>query len=131
MDFLERLKEHIESLLYTPPIISIGMYNKDANSIALRPSPSSINHRDMGKGKVYPFNFQMLIHHENNLQAYNIGQKLLEDLEKSSDQVTSSNNSYEVITIRNTTAPNFVEETSYGSLWTLIFEAELYIKGGQ
>jgi hypothetical protein len=126
MDFLKVLKTDMEALTFTPPVIEIGQYNEDGNSLSIRPAPSNIDTRDMAKGKIYPFLFQILSHHKNNLTAYEILQDLVTeyDLKKT---LTSTDNSFAVLSIKCTTTPNFVESTTYGALWTAIFEAELYI----
>lgn len=131
MDFLERLKKHTEDLSYAPDTILIGAYNEDSNSIAIRPTPNSIDTRYMSKGKIYPFSFQILVHHENNLTAYTISQQLLKEYEELTTSIVSTNDSYTLLTIKCTTLPNVVEKTDFGTLWTAIYEAELYIKGGQ
>lgn len=133
IDFLERLKEFTEGLSYTPSTIEIGLYKENGNSIAIRPSPSSINVRYMEKGKIYPYNFQLLVHMDgsNNLVAYQTAQKLVSEYENlNSGAITSSDGSFDLVTMQCTTTPNFVEKTSFGVLWTALFNAELYIKGG-
>lgn len=127
MDFLQRLKDFTEGLSYTPSTIEIGLFNEDSDSIAVRPSPSNINVRYMEKGKMYPFTFQLLIHYKNNLNAYLMAQDLMDEFEKLA--VTSNDNSFALLDCKCTTTPNFVQETYYGTLWTAIFEAELYIAG--
>jgi hypothetical protein len=126
MDFLEVLKADMEALPFTPSSIEIGMYNEDGNSVSIRPAPSNIDVRDMAQGKIYPFNFQILSHNKNNLTAYQLLQNLVTeyDLKKT---LTSTDNSFAVLSIKCTTTPNFVESTTYGALWTALFEAELYI----
>lgn len=125
MDFLERLKEFTESLTYTPSTIEIGLYNEDHNSIALRPSPSNINERYLGKNKIYQYSFQVLIHDTNNYNAYQNTQKLLDEFE--SMNIQSLNNSFLLVSCKCTTVPNFVQKTNNGFLWTAIFNAELYM----
>lgn len=127
MDFIERLKEHIEDKQYTPQTISIGLYNKNGDSIGLIQSPSSIDERYMERGKIYPFNFQLLVHHINNYIAYQTIQKLFLDLDNLND-IYSRDNSFKLLEIKCTTTPNFVEETNHGVLYTSMFEAELYIE---
>jgi hypothetical protein len=130
LDFLERLKEHMEGLEFTPSVIEIGAQRIDGNSVAIRPSPSNIDTRDMGKGKIYPFNFQVLSHHSSGLVAYNLLNKIFEayDLPKDDLIVTSNNDSFTLISCMCSTVPNFIETTTHGSLWSAVFQAELYIK---
>lgn len=131
MDFLLRLKDHMESLPFTPPTIGIGLYSEDGDSVAIRPSPSNINDRYMEQGKIYPFSFQLLVHHKDNLFAYETAENILSTYDNlASDAIASSNGSFELVSVYCTTTPNFVQKTSYGVLWTAMFEAELYIKGG-
>lgn len=133
IDFLQRLKEYIEGLSYTPSTVEIGVYSENNNSIAIRPSPSTIIDRYMEKGKIYPYSFQLLVHMDGsqNLMAYQTIQKLTSELENlSSGAITSSDGSFNLVSMQCTTTPNFVQKTSYGVLYTALFEAELYIKGG-
>jgi Bacteriophage minor capsid protein len=131
MDFLDRLKEYQESLSFTPSIIEIGSYKEDGNSVAIRPSPSNIGTRYMEEGKIYPFSFQMLVHHESNTFAYDVINQLTSRLDNlDPGAITSSNGSFDLVSLQCTTTPNFVQKTSYGVLWTAIYEAELYIQGG-
>lgn len=128
MDFLDRLKEYTEGLNITPPVIQIGVYNTNGNSVAIRPAPSNINERYMSKGKIYPFSFQILVHHSDNLIGYNTIESLLSAYENlSNGAITSSDGSFNLVSVQCTTTPNFVEKTSFGVLWTAIFNAELYI----
>ncbi|WP_077623840.1 phage tail terminator protein [Sediminibacillus massiliensis] len=128
MDFLERLKAYTEGLSYTPPTVGIGLYKEDGNSIALRPSPANISERYMEKSKIYPFSFQLLVHHRDNLEAYRMIEQLLSEYENlSNGAITSSDGSFQLVSFQCTTTPNFVQKTSYGALWTAMFEAELYI----
>lgn len=131
MDFLDRLKEYLEGLSFTPATINIGLYQADGDDIAIRPSPSNISERHIDKGKIYPFAFQVLVHHKNNLTGYQTSQDLLSKLDNlASDAIISSNNSFAMVSFHCTTSPRFVEKTSHGVLWTASYEAELYIIGG-
>lgn len=131
IDFLQRLKDHMEGLLYTPPTVSIGLYNESGNSVAIRPSPANINERHMNKGKIYPFNVQILVHNRENDVAYSTIEKLFNEYDNiSNGAITSSDGSFDLISVNFTTTPNFVQKSSYGYLWTAIFQAELYIIGG-
>ncbi|MBP1971580.1 hypothetical protein J2Z83_003731 [Virgibacillus natechei] len=130
IDFLEILKTYIEDLSFTPSTIHIGLYNENNNSIAIRPMPSNIDDRYMEYGKVYPFQFQLLVHHRENLFAYSITEQLMSQLDNlSSGAITSSNRSFSLISFQCTNTPNFVQKTSYGVLWQTVFTAELYIGG--
>lgn len=127
MDFLQRLKEHMEGLENTPSVIDIGSYNEDGDSIGIRPAPNSISNRYIS-GKIYPFSFQVLVHHKNNMTAYTTLQEILKVYDHKHVTIPSNDGSYILISIENTTLPNYVETTNYGTLWTAIFNAELYIK---
>lgn len=128
IDFLNKLKNYTESLSYTPSVIHIGTYREDGNSIAIRPSPSNISERYMTKGKIYPFSFQILVHNKDNMFAYNTIDQLFSEYENlSSGAITSGNGSFSLVSMQCTTTPNFVQKTSFGVLWTAIFEAELLI----
>ena len=129
MDFLERLKEHMEGQSFTPSVIEIGTYKADGDSVAIRPSPSNISSRYMAKSKIYSFGFQLLVHHANDLTAYQTLSQLfnLYDLNTNKLGIVSDDNSFALNNVRCTTTPNYVQETSHGVLWTAVFEAELYI----
>ncbi|WP_194841341.1 phage tail terminator protein [Salinibacillus xinjiangensis] len=129
MDFLDRLKEHIEGLSFTPSTVGIGMYQEDGNSVAIRPSPANPNERYMNKGKIYPFSFQILVHHQENVTAYDTIEKINSNLDNLvPGAITSSDGSFNLVTMQCTTTPNYVQKTSYGVLWTALFEAELDMK---
>ncbi|GAA5417922.1 hypothetical protein Pryu01_03000 [Paraliobacillus ryukyuensis] len=129
MDFLIRLKSHMEGLAFTPSTINIGLYNKNGNSVAIRPSPNNINERYMSKGYIYPFSFQLLVHHKDNTIGYNEIEQLRSTYENlTNGAITSGDGSFNLVSMQCTTTPNFVQETSYGVLWTAIFNAELEIK---
>lgn len=132
MDFLDRLKDKLESYAFTPQKIDIGVYQQDGNSLAIRPSPSSIDERYMERGKIYPYSFQILSHNRNNHVAYETIQELVSRLDgMDARAITSDDGSFVLVSMQCTTTPNFVQKTSYGVLWTCIFEAELYIGGKQ
>ncbi|GAQ18034.1 minor capsid protein from bacteriophage [Oceanobacillus picturae] len=128
MDFLHALKGFTEGLAYTPSTVGIGLYQENQNSIALRPSPANINERYMEKSKIYPFNFQLLVHHNDNMAAYEMIERLQTEYENlSNEAITSSDGSFHLVSFQCTTTPNFVQKTGYGTLWTAIFTAELYV----
>lgn len=131
MDFLERLKEYIELREYTPQTILIGSHdNKD--SVAIRPTPGAIDERYMEAGKIYDFNFQVLCHSRNNLLGYETINKLTSDFENlRANDIISETDTFTLVTMSCQTTPNYVEETNHGVLWTAIFTAELYIRGGK
>jgi hypothetical protein len=131
MDFLNKLKEHIEGLPFTPSTVHVGLYDENGNSVAIRPAPSNIDERYMEDGKIYPFSFQILMHHSSNLFAYDSLEQLTSELDNLDPRaITSSNGSFSLVSLQCTTTPNFVEKTSYGTLWTAIYQADLHIKGG-
>ncbi|MCT1577950.1 minor capsid protein [Oceanobacillus kimchii] len=127
MDFLERLKAYTEHLTYTPSVIEIGTYQENGNSIAIRPSPANINDRYMDKNKIYPFQFQLLVHHRENLEAYRMIHQLESQYENLSNRaITSSDGSFKLVSFQCVTTPSYVQKTSYGTLWSALFQAELY-----
>jgi len=131
VDFQDRLKENLEGLSYTPPKIRIGLFDKDRNSISIKPIPSSGIGRYI-KGKTYNYSFQLNVHYESNYTAYETIMKLYKHLEEVAlKEIISKDNSFALINIECTTVPNFVQETEYGTLYTAIFNAELYIQGGR
>jgi len=132
MDFIDRLKEFMEGLPSTPSVVNIGVYSENGNSVAIRPAPSNINERYMEEGKIYPFSFQILMHNRSNAIAYDSLNQLTSTLDNlNSRAITSSDGSFSLVSMQCTTTPNFVQKTSYGVLWTAIFQADLYIKGDE
>lgn len=132
MDFLDKLKDKLESLTITPPVIEIGSYRTNVNSVAIRPAPSSINSRYLNKDKIYPYSFQILVHHSDNFAGNMTTENIVQELDnKEAGYVISDNNSFDLISIVVTTTTNHVEVTEHGNLWTAIFQAELYIKGDE
>lgn len=82
----------------------------------------------MTKGKIYPFSFQILVHNKDNMFAYDTINRLFSQYENlSNGAITSSDASFTLVSMQCTTTPNFVQKTSFGVLWTAIFEAELLI----
>src|SRR5690554_2402643 len=130
MDFLERLIEYVEGLSFMPSNIKIGLFDENGNSVAIRPMSSSLNERYVEQSKIYPYSFQVLVHNKSNLMAYEVSQKLMSVLDMIDEGlIQSSNNSFKLVSIRCITTPNFVQKTGYGYLWTMTFEAELFIEG--
>lgn len=130
MDFLDRLIEYLEGLMYMPSIIKVGLYDENKNSVAIRPTPSNLNDRDLEGAKTYNFSFQVLAHNKINQIAYHTLQQLLDDLDMlDREAIESENDTFELVVIYCTTTPNFVQKTGYGYLWTAMFEAELFLKG--
>lgn len=130
MDFLERLIEYVEGLSFMPSNIKIGLFDENGNSVAIRPMPSAINERYVEQSKIYPYSFQVLVHNKSNLMAYEVSQELMSVLDMIDEGlIQSSNNSFKLVSIRCITTPNFVQKTGYGYLWTMTFEAELFIEG--
>ena len=129
MDFLNRLKEYLEGLPFTPSVIRIGTFDENTDSIALRLSPGSINDRDLESGKVYNFSFQILVHKKNHLVAYETIMKIMNELDNiDKSKINTDESKYYLILIECTTTPNYVQKTNYGELYTAIFNAELYVK---
>lgn len=130
MDFLEQLKTKLEGLSGIPSVIEIGTYNENANSIAVVPTPGSMGSRYADKGKIYPFNFQTLVHNKSNMAAYQMTQKIMNILDNAGESfVKSKTNSFTLLNITVTTLPNMVSRTDFGSLYTAVYSAELQIKG--
>ena len=130
MDFLERLIDYMEGLSFMPSDIKIGLFDENGNSVAIRPMPSAINERYVEQSKIYPYSFQVLVHNKSNFMAYEVSQKLMSVLDMIDEGlIQSSNNSFKLVSIRCITTPNFVQKTGYGYLWTMTFEAELFIEG--
>lgn len=130
MDFLNRLKDYMEGLPFTPSIVHIGLYEESGNSVAIRPTPSSIDERYMEKGKIYPFSFQVLAHHSSNMFAYDTINQLTSILDNLDSGAITSDGSFSLVSLQCTTTPNFIEKTPYGVLWQAIYQADLYIEGG-
>jgi hypothetical protein len=132
MDFLDRLKEYMEGLPFTPSTVHIGTYQENGNSVAIRPAPSNIDERYMEGGKIYPFSFQILMHHQSNNFAYESLSQLTIELDNLDPRaITSRDGSFNLVSMQCTTTPNFVQKTGYGTLWTAIYQADLYLGGNE
>lgn len=129
MDFLDRLKDFLEGLSFTPDVINIGSYRESGNDIAIRPTPTAIADQYQSKEKIYPFSFQVLVHMDNNIEAYTTIEKLRSELANlNSESIVSDNDSFDLITIECTSTPSYVQKTNYGSLWNAIFTADIHIR---
>lgn len=129
MDFLDRLIDYLSNSL-PMPTIKVGLYEENGQSVAIRPMPSAINERYIEKSKVYPYAFQVLVHNKSNAAARMTAQQFFDELDfMDKTKIESGNESFELLAVRCTTTPNFVQKTSYGHLWTVSFEAELYLRG--
>lgn len=129
MDFLLRVKEHIENNLSLYSTIALGIL-LDGNSIAIRPTPSTPPTRYLEKSKVVTYQFQILTKHSTGITAYNELEeinKLLDDLGPMT--IKSNNGSFVFNKCEVYTSPNFVEKSTGGEMiFTALYQAELYIK---
>jgi len=63
------------------------------------------------------------------MTAYEMTEQIRSELDDlPSGAITSSDGSFNLVSFQCTTTPNFVQKTGYGTLWTAIFTAELYIR---
>lgn len=127
MDFLDRILDYIESSVPLYDSFSVGTL-KDGNSVAVRPTPTSISTRYVEGSKIYPYGFQVLTKHKNMLTAYKAIQDVTEAIDGlTNGAITSSDGSFVFDKCEATTLPNWVEKDTQGyTIYTAIFQAELY-----
>lgn len=132
MDFLDRVKEHIEQNVTLNAPIVFGLLDTVPSSIAIRPIPSLVNDRYVDNEKTFTFAFQVLVKDADHFTAYNIIQSIFSVLDGlGKDAIPSQDGSYVFVKCECYTLPNFVEKTDKDEyIYTTIFYAEL-AKGGQ
>ena len=132
MDFLDRVKEHIEQNVTLNAPIVFGLLDTVPSSIAIRQIPSLVNDRYVDDEKTFTFAFQVLVKDADHLTAYNTIQNIFSVLDGlGKDAIPSQDGSYAFVKCECYTLPNFVEKTDKDEyIYTAIFYAEL-AKGGQ
>lgn len=132
MDFLDRVKEHIEQNVTLNAPIVFGLLDAVPSSIAIRQIPSLVNDRYVDDEKTFTFAFQVLVKDADHLTAYNTIQNIFSVLDGlGKDAIPSQDGSYAFVKCECYTLPNFVEKTDKDEyIYTAIFYAEL-AKGGQ
>ena len=133
MDFLDRVKEYLETELSLPYPIIVGVLGAESPSIAIRQTPSAVIDRYVDRGKTFEFSFQVLMKDKGRKQVNVIDTMsrifdLLDGLPSGS--ITSNDGSFNFVTCECSTLPNFVEKTDHDEyIYTSIYTAELE-KGG-
>lgn len=127
MDFLDRLIDYIEKNVELDTHIRIGKLSSDSESISIRPTPSGIAARYGNSGVNREYGFQILIKGTNQLKVINTLEAITSSLDglKRGD-ITSSNSSFDLVSCKVYTTPNYVEETDREEyIYTAMFIAEL------
>ncbi len=127
MDYLDRLKEHIEGLNTFKDTIDIGLLS-DGESICLRLAPSAPPLKYLDKGNLYNFNFQVLVRHSSQITAYKTMQLIASDLDKlERGEMVSLDDSFKFMKCRTQSMPSFLERDGSGWIYTVLFSSEIYI----
>lgn len=127
MDFLDRLIDYIEDNVELKTYLRIGKLSADSESISIRPTPSGIAARYANEGVNREYGFQILIKGTNQLKVISTLESITSSLDglKSGD-IRSSNNSFDLVSCKVYTTPNYVEETDREEyIYTAMFIAEL------
>jgi len=127
LDFLERLKEFLESLDTFVDHIAVGVLS-DGNSIAFRPIPAQPPIKYLDGRKSLSYGFQVLVRHSDQLKAIQTIESIsqtLDDLPKGA--IKSENNSFAFLFCSISTPTNYVEQDSSGWVYTALFSANLSI----
>src|SRR5690554_6355483 len=133
MDFLDRVKEYLETELSLPYPIIVGVLGAESPSIAIRQAPSAVIDRYADRGKTFEFSFQVLMKDKGRKQINVIDTMsrifdLLDGLPSGS--ITSNDGSFNFVTCECSTLPNFVEKTDHNEyIYTNIYTTDLE-KGG-
>lgn len=127
MDFLDRLIDYIEDNITLSTAMVTGSLNQARQSIAIRPTPSSMGNRFMNKDTTREYSFQILIKDPNQIKAnstlHDIA-SLLDGL--GNNAIPSDNDSYQFINCKVYVLPNHVETTAHNEyIYTAMFTAEL------
>lgn len=131
MDFLDRVKEYIETNVslteFDKPTLSVGVL-KNPNDIAIVSTPSISPEKSLDLTKVYFYGFQIYVRHQDQRKVIATCQTielLLDGLQNNA--ILSNDASFDLIKIDCTTTTNFVEQTSDGYAYTCLLDAELFL----
>ncbi|NPC91221.1 hypothetical protein HOO54_02865 [Bacillus sp. WMMC1349] len=129
MDFLERIKQYIETNVLFDQALNVGPL-KNGNSMSIRPTSGSQSVKSLDLGRSYTFPFQILVRHQESRTGYKTCQEIANKLDAlTNGAVTSHDGSFDFIKCDLYTTPNWVERTPDGDIYTALFQAEIYIKG--
>jgi len=127
MDFLPRLKNYIVNHVNLNAPIEAGLLSKNSKSVAVRETPGQVPDRYMDKGKIYQYNFQVLVKDPNYMTASNVCNSIFQTIDGlPPNSIMSEDGSFLFITCRTYVTPNFVNEDEHHSyIFSAIFEAQL------
>lgn len=129
IDFLERVKDYLESKNI---FSSISLANlTDGDSICIRPTPTPGIEKYIDKNGNYDYGFQILCRNRDNYLSYSTLLDIslyLDGIEPS--EIISQNDSFTLNYIDISTSNNFIEVDNYGWIYSCLFNANLYLKKG-
>ena len=130
MDFLDRMMDKLETDVELFTFVKRGLL-AEGNSIAVRPIPAPPNITYLNGERIDNYNFQFLVRNNDVLIAEKTIESICEYL-RTQKVIESQDNSFTLVKIDVSTMPNWVgmsERNEYE--YTALFQAELYINGGQ
>jgi hypothetical protein len=127
MDFIFRLRDYLESNVTLNAPVAAGTLTTKPKSVAIRETPGSIPSRYIDKGKIYEFNFQVLVKDPDFVTASNTCHAINDKLDGlPNGSIVSQDGSFIFVTCQTYTTPNWVEQNEHGEhIYTALFAAEL------
>lgn len=128
MDFLDRMKQYIESnMLLFKKTLTVGPLTS-GNDISILAIPSVKPTKNLDMSRNYIFAFQILVRHLDQYKSYTTCQQISDKLDTlTNGAVTSGDGSFTFVKCEVYTTPNWVEQTPEGHIYTAMFQAELYL----
>lgn len=128
MDFLDRMKQYIESnMLLFKKTLTVGPLTS-GNDISILAIPSVKPSKNLDMSRNYVFAFQILVRHHDQYKSYTTCQQISDKLDTlTNGAVTSGDGSFTFVKCEVYTTPNWVEQTPEGHIYTAMFQAELYL----
>lgn len=128
MDFLDRMKQYIESnMLLFKKTLTVGPLTS-GNDISILAIPSVKPSKNLDMSRNYVFAFQILVRHLDQYKSYTTCQQISDKLDTlTNGAVTSGDGSFTFVKCEVYTTPNWVEQTPEGHIYTAMFQAELYL----
>ncbi|CAF1777872.1 hypothetical protein NRS6094_04317 [Bacillus subtilis] len=128
MDFLDRMKQYIESNIpLFKKVLTVGPL-QSGNDISILEIPGVKPTKNLDMSRNYIFPFQILVRHHDQHVSYTTCQQISDQLDKlTNGAVTSGDGSFDFVICEVYTTPNWVEQTPEGHIYTAMFQAELYL----
>ncbi|MFC7851023.1 minor capsid protein, partial [Arthrobacter sp. NPDC057388] len=124
MDFLDRMKQYIESnMLLFKKTLTVGPLTS-GNDISILAIPSVKPTKNLDMSRNYIFAFQILVRHLDQYKSYTTCQQISDKLDTlTNGAVTSGGGSFTFVKCEVYTTPNWVEQTPEGHIYTAMFQA--------